>query len=74
MRKKTYEQPQVEILEMKPANIICASTEKLTQDDFDWGGGSSGSSTEGLTEDNFIWGGGSSGSSTERLTEGNFGW
>ncbi|MBQ0046952.1 MAG: hypothetical protein KBT33_05480 [Prevotellaceae bacterium] len=55
MKKKTYEQPQIEIIEVKQTDIICTSTEGLTQDDFDWGGGSSGSPTEPLTEDNYIW-------------------
>ena len=55
MKKKTYEQPQIEIIEVKQTEIICTSTEGLTQDDFDWGGGSSGSSTESLTEDNYTW-------------------
>ena len=55
MKKKTYEQPQIEIIEVKQAEIICTSTEGLTQDDFDWGAGPLGSPTEPLTEDNYIW-------------------
>lgn len=54
MKKKTYQQPQIEIIEVKAADIICTSTEILSQDDFDWGDDSSGSFTESLTEDNFV--------------------
>lgn len=55
MKKKTYEQPEVKVVKLEQADIICTSTEGLTQSDFDWGGGSSGSSTELLTEDDFGW-------------------
>lgn len=58
MKKKVYEQPQVEIHEVNTAEIICmsgSSTEGLTQDDFDWDDDASGSSTELLTEDEFDW-------------------
>ena len=39
MKKKTYQQPKMEVVQLDHADIICtsgSSTEGLTQDDFDW--------------------------------------
>ena len=54
MKKKTYQQPKMKVVQLDQADIICTSTEILSQDDFDWGDDSSGSFTESLTEDNFV--------------------
>lgn len=53
--KKKYQTPEVEVMNVQQTQIICGSikTEKLTEDDFDWG--NSGSTTERLTEDDFVW-------------------
>ena len=36
MKKRTYQQPQIKIIEVKAADIICTSTEQLSEDDFVW--------------------------------------
>ena len=36
MKKKNYQSPRMKVVEVQQAQIICASTEKLTQSDFIW--------------------------------------
>lgn len=50
MKKKTYQQPRLRVIEMETTEIICTSNEHPTGDD-----NSSGSSTESLTENDFAW-------------------
>lgn len=54
-KKKKYLVPEMKVVLLDQADIIATSNEGLTEDDFDWGSGPSGSSTESLTEDNFGW-------------------
>lgn len=59
MKKKIYQPPRTKITSVRTQQIICGSfsTEKLTEDNFDWGDSDpeGGYSTEQLTEDNFVW-------------------
>ena len=34
--KKTYEAPEMEVVEIEQADIICTSNEQLTEDNFVW--------------------------------------
>lgn len=53
MEKKQYQSPSVRVMEVKQKQVLCASgnTERLSGDDFYWGG----SSTESLNEEKFGW-------------------
>lgn len=55
MKKKIYQPPRMKVRSVRAQQIICGSikTERLTEDDFDWG--NYGSTTERLTEDDFVW-------------------
>lgn len=58
MKMKTYEQPQIEVFEVKMADIICTSpgsgTEELIEDDFDWDWSKENDKgNESMSEDNY---------------------
>ena len=36
MKKKTYQQPEVKVVEIEQTEIICTSTEQLTEEEFNW--------------------------------------
>lgn len=51
--KKFYQSPRTKVINVKAHQMLCASTETLTGEDFDWG--EDGCSTETLTEEEFNW-------------------
>ena len=48
-----YVSPHMETLEIKTQAIVCTSAERLSGNEFDWGG--SGGSAEPMTGDDFNW-------------------